>query len=255
MDVEVVTSSPERHPEPKEVLEESCEEIKLLNPPKKKVEPRPSHHFDINGYDVAFPYQPYQIQKNYMSKVISCLDNSENGLLESPTGTGKTLSLLCSSLAWLTKRKQEREIELKNRRKRKKEKKDKSNASSDTKTKSEFLEDSDQTSNASISQSQGTSDQNSMKDEVNNETVIETKDEVKLPTYRVVYASRTHKQLEQVGVSLINLEHPYLCISLSEQSMEELKKTEYAEKVTAVTLASKEHFPAQWDPKLGIHVT
>ncbi|KAF5297275.1 hypothetical protein FQA39_LY12114 [Lamprigera yunnana] len=59
----------------------------------------------IRGIHVSFPYEPYELQKEYMNKVIECLQEETNGVLESPTGTGKTLSLLCASLAWLTVKK------------------------------------------------------------------------------------------------------------------------------------------------------
>ncbi|XP_076181321.1 regulator of telomere elongation helicase 1 isoform X2 [Ptiloglossa arizonensis] len=59
----------------------------------------------INNVNVNFPFKPYSVQEEYMTKVIECLQNSKNGVLESPTGTGKTLSLLCSSLSWLLTKK------------------------------------------------------------------------------------------------------------------------------------------------------
>lgn len=46
-----------------------------------------------------------EVQRNYMSKVIEALQGSHNAVLESPTGTGKTLCLLCASLAWLLSKK------------------------------------------------------------------------------------------------------------------------------------------------------
>jgi regulator of telomere elongation helicase 1 len=55
---------------------------------------------ELRGIQVHFPFQPYPCQKAYMTKVIEALHHSENALLESPTGTGKTLCLLCSTLAW-----------------------------------------------------------------------------------------------------------------------------------------------------------
>jgi len=54
----------------------------------------------INGIDIDFPFEPYQCQIQYMQKVIECLQKGKNGVLESPTGTGKTLCLLCATLAW-----------------------------------------------------------------------------------------------------------------------------------------------------------
>ncbi|XP_022092483.1 regulator of telomere elongation helicase 1-like isoform X2 [Acanthaster planci] len=52
------------------------------------------------GVNIEFPFEPYDCQQDYMSKVVECLQSGKNGILESPTGTGKTLCLLCSALAW-----------------------------------------------------------------------------------------------------------------------------------------------------------
>ena len=62
----------------------------------------PTHptSLELRGIEVHFPFKPYKCQETYMEKVIDALNRSENALLESPTGTGKTLCLLCSALAW-----------------------------------------------------------------------------------------------------------------------------------------------------------
>lgn len=49
------------------------------------------------------PYTPYDVQLQFMKAVYKVLQagNGQIGILESPTGTGKSLSLICSSLTWL----------------------------------------------------------------------------------------------------------------------------------------------------------
>nr|CAB3457805.1 unnamed protein product [Digitaria exilis] len=61
--------------------------------------------YQVGGVPVEFPYKPYGTQLAFMGRVISTLDRARrqgqsHALLESPTGTGKSLSLLCSALAW-----------------------------------------------------------------------------------------------------------------------------------------------------------
>eukprot|EP00249_Psilotum_nudum_P031007 c44383_g1_i1 orf=3-566(-) len=49
----------------------------------------------------AFPFEPYPIQVELMTAVYTALQKGGVAVVESPTGTGKTLSLICSVLQWL----------------------------------------------------------------------------------------------------------------------------------------------------------
>ena len=49
----------------------------------------------------AFPFAPYGIQLDLMRGLYDVLEKGGIGIFESPTGTGKTLSVLCSALQWL----------------------------------------------------------------------------------------------------------------------------------------------------------
>ncbi|XP_077791250.1 ATP-dependent DNA helicase DDX11 isoform X4 [Podarcis muralis] len=48
-----------------------------------------------------FPYVPYPIQEEFMTKLYQVLETGKIGIFESPTGTGKSLSLICGALSWL----------------------------------------------------------------------------------------------------------------------------------------------------------
>ena len=59
----------------------------------------------IGGCEVKFPegLSPHPAQVMTMSSIIRALNKKENAMIESPTGTGKTLALLCGALAWQEK--------------------------------------------------------------------------------------------------------------------------------------------------------
>ena len=62
----------------------------------------PSVTRSIAGVDVEFPagIKPHPPQMAMMANIVRSLRQSKNALLESPTGTGKSLAVLCAALAW-----------------------------------------------------------------------------------------------------------------------------------------------------------
>ncbi|XP_034474127.1 ATP-dependent DNA helicase DDX11 [Drosophila innubila] len=56
--------------------------------------------------DFGFPYTPYAIQEQLMQELFQVLERKQIGIFESPTGTGKSLTLTCAALTWLQQHEQ-----------------------------------------------------------------------------------------------------------------------------------------------------
>ncbi|XP_059187977.1 Fanconi anemia group J protein [Centropristis striata] len=59
-----------------------------------------SVEYTIGGVKIHFPCKAYPSQLAMMNSIIRGLKNGQHCLLESPTGSGKSLALLCSALGW-----------------------------------------------------------------------------------------------------------------------------------------------------------
>ncbi|XP_048404347.1 ATP-dependent DNA helicase DDX11 isoform X1 [Stegostoma tigrinum] len=58
-----------------------------------------------------FPFKPYSIQEEFMSALYDVLEAGKIGIFESPTGTGKSLSLICGALTWLRDFEEKKKVE------------------------------------------------------------------------------------------------------------------------------------------------
>ncbi|GLD52973.1 Fanconi anemia group J protein isoform X1, partial [Lates japonicus] len=56
--------------------------------------------YTIGGVKIRFPCKAYPSQLAMMNSIVRGLNYGQHCLLESPTGSGKSLALLCSALAW-----------------------------------------------------------------------------------------------------------------------------------------------------------
>ncbi|KAK7084367.1 DEAD H (Asp-Glu-Ala-Asp His) box helicase 11 [Halocaridina rubra] len=65
--------------------------------------------------EFPFPFPAYDIQKDFMENLFKALEKGHLGIFESPTGTGKSLSLICGALTWLREHNKHHKSELQRR--------------------------------------------------------------------------------------------------------------------------------------------
>ena len=67
--------------------------------PSPVTAPTPQYRFLMNRCEVNIPVKPYPTQIAIMNAITKSANKSENVLIESATGTGKSLALICATLA------------------------------------------------------------------------------------------------------------------------------------------------------------
>ena len=83
-------------------MEDELKETKISQIYIKEKKAKIQNKIEIEEIKIYFPYEPYPEQLKYMKKVILTLKKKGSiSALESPTGTGKTLCLLCAVLVWI----------------------------------------------------------------------------------------------------------------------------------------------------------
>ena len=151
-------------------------------------------------YTVQFPFTPYPSQLVMMEKILLALHDGQNALLESPTGTGKTLCLLCASLAFAEEQKK------KKKNKRKKSKNNNGVIATTTgggeRNADESERDEDAERNGTTTLADAPSQPPSLLEAAsareNNREFLEVNASANTSKATIVYVSRTHSQLQQV---------------------------------------------------------
>ena len=138
--------------------------------------------FIICGITLKFPFHPYPSQFQVMSNLINCLKNSSNGIFESPTGTGKTLSILISSISW--------------------QQNEKSKIIAAQNHANDLLK--NRINDLSLPKTNGISDRNATSHNLLFSTPTPTPTDSNFKVPKIFIASRTHRQLEQMVLELRN---------------------------------------------------
>ncbi|KZC13018.1 ATP-dependent RNA helicase CHL1, partial [Dufourea novaeangliae] len=177
--------------------------------------------------EFPFPFPPYPIQNQFMKELYKCLENANLGIFESPTGTGKSMSIICGAVKWLIDHEELQKNLLNSEIAELDEKiKKYSNTSDDW----VFVQTEQMQLNTKRQALQTKLNTKSIEEELLLEDIIETSDnsegeeeeEEIYENTKIFFCSRTHSQLSQfIG---------------------ELKKSPYSKLVSVITLASRQNY-------------
>ncbi|KAK9325883.1 helicase C-terminal domain-containing protein [Lipomyces orientalis] len=85
----------------KQSLHAHQQELQMVIDSPQKTGIMSEKEIDSPYRDFNHPYTPYKIQLDFMNALYDTIEEGKIGIFESPTGTGKSLSLICGAMKWL----------------------------------------------------------------------------------------------------------------------------------------------------------